>query len=87
VRIPGLDASTDDERMRAVAAGLPVPADAPCWSSRDASGLALAFVVLLPGVGEHRVRAVAAGDPADPLVAEAVVSAREDVLRAIAADR
>ena len=63
--------------MDAIGRGLPVPDDVDCWVVRTDSGTPLAYAVVLEGDSEHRVRAVAAADPADPTVAEAVVSARE----------
>ena len=74
------DHATADERLRAEAAGLPMPPGARCFTRRDPDGSALAFGVVLVGVGERRVRTVAAARPSDPEVAEAVVSLRESLL-------
>lgn len=81
--IDGLEPAGADDRVRAEAAGLPVPPGAPCWAVR-AHGRTLAWVVVLDGSGERRVRSVAAGDPSDPEVAEAVVASREAVIGALA---
>ena len=74
------DDATADERLRAEAAGLPVPDGARCFTRRDPDGTALAYGVVLVGAGERRVRTVAAASPSDPRVAEAVVSLRESLL-------
>ena len=81
--IPGLRVATPSEQVLIEASGLAVPLGSQClaWPSGDSP--ALAFVVVVPGTSERRVRAVAAGDPADRVVAEAVVSAREAVLSAL----
>ena len=73
-------AAPADERLRAEAAGLPMPAGARSFTRRDTDGSALAYGVVLVGVGERRVRTVAAASPSDPRVAEAVVSLRESLL-------
>ena len=72
-----MDLASGDERMDAIARGLALPDDVDCWVMRADSGVPLAYAVVLDGVSERRVRAVAAADPADPAIAEAVVSARE----------
>jgi len=77
-------AATAEERVRAEAAGLPMPAEATCFTWRDAHGSPLAYGVVLAGVGERRVRTVAAADFSDPRVAEAVVSLREVLLGRLA---
>lgn len=74
--------ATDDERVRAEAAGLPV--DGEVWAVASADGTTvLAWLALTSGSGERRVRAVAAGDPADPLVREAVAASRETLIAAL----
>jgi len=83
VDIPRLRAATPLEQVQIEALGLPIPPGADCLVWPSGNEPALAFVVVAPGTTERRVRAVAAGDPSDPIVTEAVVSAREAVICAI----
>jgi len=78
-----VDLASGDERMDAISRGLAVPDDLDCWVVRADSGTPLAYAVVLAGDSERRVRAVAAADPADPAVAEAVVSAREFLIAGV----
>jgi hypothetical protein len=73
------------ERTAAIAAGLPLPYDAECWCVGTTDSTPLAYLVMLPGdsVDERRARAVSAVDVADPVVAEAVASAREALITAL----
>ena len=81
--IPSLRTATAHERYLAEASGLSLPSGSECLAWPALDGSALALVVVAPGPSERRVRAVAVGDPADPQVADAVVTALETVLEAI----
>ncbi len=77
--------ATSFERTGAIAAGLPMPDQALCWSVGTSESAPLAYLVLLPGSegDERRARAVAAADLADPAVTQAVASAREALITAL----